>query len=64
MTEPEVAKRLRLYEGAVMGQRSKQDGTWPINPNITAREAIELANWVKYLRDQADGRTALPADRR
>jgi hypothetical protein len=44
--EPAVAARLRSYEGRSMDERRHK----PINPCITAREAIELADWIQYLR--------------
>jgi hypothetical protein len=53
ITEPDVADRLRKYEG-----RSMNDYRKPTNPNITAREACDLANYIKALRDERDAAIA------
>jgi hypothetical protein len=44
-----VVKRLRRYEGKSMSGRNR-----PTNPHITAREAIELADYIKSMRERVD----------
>lgn len=47
MKRPEPVERLRKYEGL---DKNKQ--RCPPNPNITVREAIVIANYIKMLEDR------------
>ena len=44
MQKPEVCQRLEKYAGKSMNDRLR-----PTNPCITAREAIEIADYIDFL---------------